>query len=222
MFIIFYFLLLIIVSVGFYRIYLILKKRSKERIEGLSQVAYNLGFEFSLQGDAASLQGTNRLPLFSKGRSKQLRNLLHKRSNNVEVAIFDYDYRTGKGKKGYTISQSVIYFQFDQPRLPVFLLLPSNKLISGMISWSGYKDIRFDGYPIFSMNYLLCGDNENAIRMLFTDAVLKFYERKPGLSTETSGNTLLYYRHGQRVDPQDIRSFMEEGFKLLSLYHVDV
>jgi hypothetical protein len=81
----------------------------------------------------------------------------------------------------------------------------------------GFQDIDFDEHPVFSKKYLLRGRNVPAIRELFTEEVLTFYEGVDGVSTEANGNRLLYYRHGKRIKPLEIRDFLEEGFKALAV-----
>ena len=85
-------------------------------------------------------------------------------------------------------------------------------------SWVAHGDINFENHPTFSKGYLLRGDDENAIRELFTDEVLNFYEQDSRLTTEGSGNKLLFYRNGDLVEPEDIKSFLNEGFNVLSLF----
>lgn len=58
----------------------------------------------------------------------------------------------------------------------------------------------------------------SAIRELFTEDVLNFYEQHPGLSTEVSGNRLLYFRVKVRVEPDDIQSLLNEALQLLRLF----
>jgi hypothetical protein len=198
--------------------YLAKKKTEKKRTEEFKQVARDLGLEFVAEGDAAFFQSLNRFHLFSQGDSKKIWNLLRGKSNNVEVAIFDYSYNTHRGKHSHTWKHSVVCFRFEGPELPNFSLRPKN-VWHKIGFWFGYPHIDFDSHPVFSSNYLLRGDDENAIRMLFADPILEFYEQNPGLSTEGSGNMLLFYRHSVRIGPQRIRAFMEEGLKALSLYH---
>jgi hypothetical protein len=156
--------------------------------------------------------------LGSQGHSKSVTNLLRGRSNNLEVAIFDYRFVTGSGKHKHTWNQTVISFRFDGPALPTFSLRPEN-FGHKIGKWFGYQDINFESHPDFSRKYLVRGSQEQAIRELFTTKVLDYYQDKSGLSTEGSGNTLLFYRHAKRVQPPAIRSFMEEGFEVLLLFH---
>jgi hypothetical protein len=195
-------------------------RAEKKRTEELKLLAQELGFEFAPAGDGDFLQSLNEFHLFSQGHSHKLSNLMRGTSNNLDVAVFDYKYVTGGGKSSHTWNHSVICFRFDGPPLPASSLRPEN-IWHKIGSWFGYRDINFESHPAFSKIYLLRGEDENAIRALFTQALLDFYEQKPGLSTEGSGNTLLYYQHAVRLEPQAIRGFMEDGFKALGLYRAD-
>jgi hypothetical protein len=192
-------------------------RAEKKRTEELKQVAADLGFDFAPEGDAVFLQRLSNFHLFAQGHSKKLWNLLRGTSDNLEVAVFDYRYVTGGGKHSHTWKHSVICFQFEGRGVPAFALRPEN-VFHKIGSWLGYQDIDFDSHPVFSKSYLLRGEDEDAIRKLFTTAVLEYYESQPGLSAEGSGNTLLHYRHAARVEPNAIRSFMEDGFRVLALY----
>jgi hypothetical protein len=202
-----------VVAAVAYTAYLAEKKRTEE----LKQLAEGLGFEFEPYGNAAFLQGLSNFHLFSQGHSRKVSNLLRGMTQELEVAIFDYTYITGSGKHRHVWNHSVICFQFEGPGLPPFSLRPEN--VGHKIgAWFGYQDIDFDTHSDFSRKYLLRGGDENAVRGLFTGAVLDFYEEKPGVCTEGAGHTLVFYRQAVRVRPQAIRSFMEEGFAVLSLY----
>src|SRR5262249_1515816 len=156
--------------------------------------ARDLGFEFVPQvywsfdgevraADPALFQSLRRFHLFCKsGSSARLWNLLRGRCNNLEGAIFDYAYG-GNSPRAKAFQTSVICFRFEGPELPNFSLRPKNDW-HRIGSWLGYQDIAFHSHPIFSSNYLLRGENENAIRMLFSAPILEFYEQNQGLSTE--------------------------------------
>jgi hypothetical protein len=86
----------------------------------------------------------------------------------------------------------------------------------------GYQNIGFDSHPTFSKQYLLRAADEQACRDVFTDSVLGYYDQREGLSTEGDGDTLLFYRPGQRVAPADIRSLFEEWHGVVSLFKTEV
>ena len=189
----------------------------KKRTEALQKVAGEMGFDFLPKGDGPFLESLKSFHLFSQGHSKKLLNLMRGTAHDLEVAIFDFRYVTGSGKHSHTWNQTVIAFRFAGEALPTFSLRPQNfgHRISKLF---GYQNIDFETHTGFSRRYLLRGDQEQAIRDLFTTEVLDFYEGKPGLSTEGSGNLLLFYRHSKKVRPEQIRTLMEEGFGVLSLF----
>jgi len=190
----------------------------KKRTEELQHLADELAFEFLPQGDTSLFQSLGKFQLFSQGRSKRLWNLLRGTTNDLEVAIFDYRYVTGSGKHSHTWNHTVICFRFAGQPLPHFSLRPEN-FADKIGGWFGYQDIDFETHPAFSKQYLLRGANEPAIRSLFTNEVLNYFDQKPGLTIEASENTLLFYRHSALLKPQEVRSFMEQGFGVLTQFH---
>ena len=155
--------------------------------------------------------------LFSKGRSRKIKNLMEGEANKVELAIFDYQYTTGGGEHSHTYRQSILFFRSPKLYLPDFSLRPENVFhkIGGAF---GYKDIDFETHPIFSKSYLLRGDNEAAIRGLFNNKLLNFIQSQQKISIEGSGDQLIFYRHKNRVKPEKVESFMEEGFQVFDQF----
>lgn len=203
-----------LVGVFAYRSHLAEKRRTEE----LQQVAGELGYAFFPEGDAALFESLGGFHLFSLGHSRKLWNLMRGKSRGVELAVFDFKYVTGGGKHSHTWHHSVIRFQFNEASLPSFSLRPEN-VFHKIGEWFGYQDIDFKSRPDFSSRYLVRGREENAIRNLFTDRVLTFYEQQFELSTEGAGDQLLVYRHDRRLPPEGIRSLLEEGFAVLSMFH---
>ncbi|HJT78194.1 MAG TPA: hypothetical protein VJ739_13405, partial [Gemmataceae bacterium] len=203
-------------GVGAYFSYL----KEKQRTEALRQLAEGLQFDFSAKDDAGLLTSLapDNFHLFAQGSGKKCSNVLRGQANDLEVTIFDYRYTTGSGKSSHTWRQTVIVFRLPGPPLPAFSLRPLN-FWHKVGHLFGYQDITFDEHPAFSARYLLRGPNEAAVRQLFTEEALAWYEGTNGLSTEGRGDRLLFYRHNKRVEPPAIRSFLEEGFKVLALFN---
>jgi hypothetical protein len=110
----------------------------------------------------------------------------------------------------------VISFQSSNLALPEFELRPENFLHKiGKVF--GFDDVNFESHPLFSKAYLLRGANEEAIRDLFTPKLIEFFEANGGISLEASKDGLIYYRAGKRIKPTDVRSFMEEGFRVYGI-----
>jgi hypothetical protein len=202
-----------IIVIALYINYLVEKKRT----EGMKNVADELGFEFFPKGDGPLLTELSLFNLFTQGHSRRLYNLMRGDANNLEVDIFDYTYVTGSGKSSHTWNQTLVCFGMRDANLPSFSLRPET-FWDKIGTWFGYQNINFDNNPVFSDKYLLRGRDEETVRGLFTDDVLAFFERQQGLSIEGYGHRLVFYRQSKRVNPENIRGFLEEGFKVLALF----
>jgi hypothetical protein len=193
-------------------------RADRKRSEGLRRVADEMGFEFHPDPGEGILARYPGFHLFSQGRSRDVRNLLRGQAGGLEVSIFDYAYVTGGGKSRHTWRQSVLAFEFADADLPGFSLRPE-QWFHKVGQWLGYQDIDFESHPTFSRKYLLRnGEREEAVRALFADRVLEYYEAHPNVCTEGCGGRLVYYRAQQQIGPADVRPFLEEGFEVLALF----
>ena len=135
----------------------------------------------------------------------------------VKAALFDYEYVVGSGKNRSSFNQSIAYFEPRNLNLPLFSLRPEctfHKIISAF----GYQDIDFGNRPGFSSEYLLRGQDEQAIRNYFNDALLGFYEMNQGVSTDGGGNQLFIFRQNYRTPPHEAQSFVNWALQLQRLY----
>jgi hypothetical protein len=85
-------------------------------------------------------------------------------------------------------------------------------------SWFGSADIDFETHKKFSRSFVLRGQNEAAVRRLFTPPVLDYFEQHSGSSVEGSDHTLLFYRHGKSVPPAGVTQFLADAFESSSLF----
>ncbi|HTQ39928.1 MAG TPA: hypothetical protein VMJ32_12945 [Pirellulales bacterium] len=207
--------IILAVALPLVTILLLAAQKEKKRTAGFKQTAEQMGFEFSPTGNAGLLASLDGLPLTSRGRSKKQTNLMLGKSRSIEVGIFDYKYVTGGGRSSTVWKQSVISFQSEALALPDFSLAPKS-VWSKIVTLFGQKSIEFDTHPIFSGNYLLRGNDVEAVRKLFTDTVLDFFEQNWGWNTEGSGSRLLVYKQSKRIPGAEIPQFLEVGLQILS------
>jgi hypothetical protein len=189
----------------------------KRRREALQQVADTMGLSFLPGGDPNLLAALALLPLFSKGRSRQMTNLILGETDEVTMGVFDYRYTTGSGKNSQTRHQTVAYFRAPDLGLPIFEMKPQH-FFHGIGKIFGYQDIDFDTHPRFSKAFLLRGQDEEAIRARFTADVLSALEGIPGVSLEGQGDQLVLYRESKRSKPDRLREFLQEGFRVFTLF----
>ena len=191
-------------------------KFEQARREKLKAVAGEMGLEFHPHGDPTVQKAVGQLRLFNKGHSRKTQNMLCGRTDDIELAIFGYRYRTGGGKNQQTHKQTVISFRSPHLTLPAFELRPEH-LFHKIGQAFGFKDIDIKSHPVFSKRYLLRGQDEAAIRDFFSPDILEFFEAQNGVSVEAANDRLIFYRSGQRIKPDKVRSFMEEGFRVYEL-----
>jgi hypothetical protein len=193
-------------------------RAERRRAAALRRAAEEMGFEFRADPVDGALGPYAGFPLFSQGRRRTIRNLLRGRAGGLEVAVFDYLYVTGGGQSQHTWRQTVLTFEIEGETLPTFSLRPES-VFDKIGHWLGFPDINFESHPRFSGSYLLRGDDEDAVRRLFGDRVLDYYEANTGVCTEGHGRRLVYYRPHKRIAPAEVRPFLEEGFRVLALFH---
>ena len=192
-------------------------RREQERTRQMLNVASLLGWQFSEAAGMNWIPNLDTFALFSQGHSKQIRNAMYGEIDGVKAAVFDYYYVVGHGKHRSTFNQSVAYFEPRNLSLPPFSLRPEHAFHK-IISAFGYQDIDFGNRPDFSSKYLLRGSDEQAVRSIFTDALLGFYEMNEGASTDGGRNQLFIFRQNQRPSPHETQAFLNWGLQLQRLY----
>ena len=163
------------------------------------------------------LDDVRGLHLFAQGRRPRLRNMMWGTTRDLGVAVFDYTYTVGSGKHQHTHSQTVVRFLAAGLDLPAFALRPESFWHKVGQLFAG-PDIDFDTHPKFSRAYLLKGKNEAAVRGVFRDYVLDYFEDSPGLSVEAAGSRVVFYRADTRAEPAAVRALLEQGFEVLALF----
>jgi hypothetical protein len=197
-------------------VFLYQKKKERERTEALRQVAAQLRWNFAEQPPLNMIPNCENFGLFNSGHSKRIRNLMYGEVSGIKAGIFDYIYVTGSGKSSQTHYQTVVYLEPGNLRVPYFSLRPEN-FMHKLISAFGYQDIDFAQRPEFSQNYLLRGQDEPAIRQVFNDRLLTFYENYGGISTDAGGNQLLLFRSGYQFQSHEFQNYIALALHLLAL-----
>jgi carbonic anhydrase len=192
------------------------RKKERERTEALRQVAAQLRWNFAEEPPLNMIPNFEYFGLFNSGHSKRMRNLMYGEASGIKAGVFDYIYVTGSGKSSQTHYQTVVYLEPGNLRVPYFSLRPEN-FMHKIISAFGYQDIDFAQRPEFSRNYLLRGQDEPAIRQVFNDPLLTFYENYGGVCTDAGGNQLLLFRANYCFEPHEFQNYIALALNVLAL-----
>jgi carbonic anhydrase len=190
---------------------------NKKRRGNIKLAAESLNFTYSADNGKGLLESLGVFKLFNIGGSKKITNIMTGNMNNIPVTVFDYSYITGGYKNSRARRQSVVMFESERLRLPEFILQPQN-ILHKMGQVFGSKDIRFEAYLTFNKLYSLRGDDEVAIRNVFNDSVISYFERHPGLSIEAFTTRLLFYRAAKQAPPAKLESFIQESCEVYKLF----
>lgn len=198
-------------------IIMLVRHFEKKRTEALRAAAREMNLEFSRLPEPQLLPSLSAFPLFSHGHSKKALNVMQGAADEIEITLFDYRYTTGGGKSQHTHNQTVVLLKSSLLDVPPFSLKPQN-VFHKIGKAFGYQDIDFDSHPLFSEKYLLRSTDELVVRECFTDDILDYYEQRPGLSTEAGGDRLIFFRSSKKVKPEDLPSFLKNGFHIYTLF----
>lgn len=131
--------------------------------------------------------------------------------------LLDYYFEEGSGKGRRVFRLTLAIVSDRRFALPAFVLAPQ-RFFSWLAQRFGKHDINFDGFPRFNGTFKLQGDDEVAVRALFTKAVIRELERHPGITLEGHGGYLLLFRFKKRVNPKNFPQFQKEAQQLAQLF----
>lgn len=194
-------------------------RRERKRTESMQAIAASLGLTFRPKGTAEDTALLAQSQLTSLGHRRTMTNVMEAaRTGDLSVTLLDYLYVTGAGKYTQEWQQTVLRMQSPMLNLPQFLLYPES-VFAKIAQVFGYADIDFPEFPQFTKKYMLRGADEAAVRRVFTPAVIQFCEQQhPGISLEAAGDRLLFFRSNQRVKPEELTTFLDDGKRLMALF----
>ena len=215
---------LLIIVLGLLAFYFVWWPQLK-RNKNLKKIANDLNIPFYPKGDDSLYDHLEYFYLFSTGSKLKIANMLHQEDKETELAFFDFTFEIGAGGSGPSEAgggvsyatehkQSVVYFCSPKLDLPQFVLRPE-KIYH---QFGDLQDIDFSSHTKFSDDYLLQGNPEESVRNLFNDQLLNYFESKPGLCLEGGANQMLFYRLNERISPNKLSEFLEEGMQVLSKF----
>ncbi|HSH39026.1 MAG TPA: hypothetical protein VK993_09590 [Chthoniobacterales bacterium] len=190
----------------------------RKRTAALESRARTLGFTFRRKATPKDKQLAAGSGLTSVGHSRQIRNVIEMpESDGARMTLFDFSYVIGSGKRNRNYQQTVTRVQSPQLNLPSFDLRPESVLFKIAASL-GMKDIDIEGWPNFSRMYLLRGEDDAAIRRIFTPELLRYCEANRGLWISGAGDLLWFHRENRRVRPDELDRFVNAARQTFALF----
>ena len=97
--------------------------------------------------------------------------------------------------------------------LPAFTL-DREGLLERLYVLAAYKDIDIKNHADFSKRFYLRGENENAIRSLFNDELVRFFESNAYYHIESSKSGVLIFSKERVASIKEIKALLDFGIRL--------
>jgi carbonic anhydrase len=207
--------LAVVVAVAIAALVAAARRQEEERVAAIRTAAARMGWSFRPDVEFDALPDLKRFELFRQGHSRNLRNLMTSPPGSIRAVTFEFSYVVSSGKSSSTHTQTVFYATGDELQVPSFSLRPEH-FLHRVAAMFGFHDINFDDRPEFSRRFLLRGEDADAVRHAFTHPVTEFFEAHPACCAAGTGHELLFWEPGKRMDPDELETFVAEGYDLAS------
>ena len=195
-------------------IYISISRQLKRQKE-LQVMADSLGFSFN---DEQTEKVRELLESSSMLGNEMFFNVLGGTFNGTYFAIGDFNITVGSDSRKRKQYQTYVVIHSGKITSPNFCLQPESALFrmaEGLLNrLTGSVDIDFPTHPDFSDNYFLKGSDEDAVRNFFTPRVLEYFQANHGLSVEVFNGTLVFFRLGELVKPDDIKALIDNAMEV--------
>jgi len=194
------------------------KQATASRSLQMQALANNMKWPFYPFVGLNSLPNAARFQLFVQRFNHYagaVANLLSGNIHDAQVLVFDYSYLVGRNAYGRDVSgrhQTVVFIMSPQLNFPYFNLSPSGAINLHM------SRLQFPNHPAFTNSYTLLGNDELAVRRVFSDQVIAFFESNPRISVEGGGGQFFLYYDRTLVPPQNVQYLINQGVRLFSLF----
>lgn len=215
---------LFLIAFGTFALFLLILIISHDyrRRKGLIALAKELGFTYEREATQL-LQHFKRFRLFPAGSNQRFMNVLKGETGSATVCLLDYSYfRTGHRKYSVCVLRSpdlkLPYFHFTcQIPVPGVDKLGSFLVKKGILP--GSRDVNFSEDENFSKKFLLQGQEEAKIRLLFDLDLRQYLLRFAGtlVTIEGDRDTLLF-TDGEPVLPKAAREVIRQTTDLFTLF----
>lgn len=189
-------------------IVLLVLRAERRRREAMKQAAQMLGFDYAEKAEMDVLGDGAALPLFHRGRSPKLHNVMQRQGMETSEIVLDFQYTTGGGQSQQTHQQTVFLYQSRGLALPAFELRPEH-VFHKIGQRMGFQDIDPPECPEFSERFLLRGKDEAMILKTFSMPLCQALVAHPKICAEGLDRHLILFQHNKRIKPEALSAWLE-------------
>ena len=208
------------IPVGILVTFLIAERR---RREGLQEYTEQRGYRFERNRAGAEQALAQTFPIFRRGHGRKWGITITGQVGGKPFTAFDYVYVTGGGKSSNRHHLAMMLWESPGLALPRFSLVPEG-FWRRLAQRFGAQDFDFESDEEFSRAYELQGDDETAVRALFTTARRAFLTAQgpdgttPRHHLAGAGDRFLWWRTGRLPTPEGMDQFLADGERVRRLF----
>ena len=208
------------VPLGFVAAFALVERRRREALQEYSE---QRGYQFEKKRPGAEIELSEAFPIFRKGRGHAWGCTITGQFGKTPFTAFDYVYITGSGRSSHRNPLAMMLWETPGVNLPRFSLGPEG-FWRRLAQRFGAQDFDFESDEAFSRAYELQGDDETAVRALFTPARRAYLvaagpDDKPQRQhLAGAGTRLLWWRDGRLPKPDDLDQFIADGDRMRRLF----
>ena len=133
-------------------------------------------------------------------------------AKNNPCRLFDITYSEGEFIAKEVVRSTMLYIKTSSS-VPVFTL-DKEGLLERLYALAGYRDIAIKNHADFSNRFYLRGENARAIKTLFTDELVLFFESNAYYHIESSKDGLLVFSKERIASIKEIKALLDFGVRL--------
>jgi len=198
-------------------VYLASRWWEQRRREDYESYCLTRGYRFERERPAGVEQLGPDFELFRAGHSRRWGYTITGQVNGHPFTAFEYRYVTGGGKSSNAHHCGVMLWETESRALPRFSLVPEG-FLQRLGQRFGRKDFDFAEDEGFSNATQLQGDDEAAVRALFTPERRRFFTGAAIAGTPRSdfhvagaGGRLVWWREARLPPADELDAFLAEG-----------
>lgn len=189
----------------------------RKRQAALAEYCLVRGYRFERERPGAWEPLIQDFAVFRQGHSRRWRWTISGSSGGQAFTAFEYAWVTGGGRNSNRHRCTMVLWETEGAHLPRFSLVPEG-FFRRIAQRFGVKDFDFDEDPEFSKAYQLQGDDEAAVRALFTPSRRMFLAapspdggKARRHSVAGAGSRLLWWRDGGLPGTDQLDQFLADG-----------
>jgi hypothetical protein len=198
----------------------------RRRTEALQQYTEQRGYRFERKRAGAEQALAEVFPIFQRGHGSHWGGTITGQVGGKPFTAFEYVYVTGGGNSSHRHRHAMMLWETPGLTLPRFSLAPEG-FWRRVAQRFGAQDFDFAGDEEFSRGYELQGDDEAAVRALFSPARRAYLVAAgpdgtvPRHHLAGAGSHLLWWRTGRLPAPDQLDQFIADGDRVRRLFMED-